>query len=38
MVSIPQTTLKETETLQKDSAENNKGLKRLTQCVMHMQW
>ena len=37
MVSIAQTTLKEIERLQKDIVDNNKGLKRLTQCEMHMQ-
>ena len=34
MVSIAQTTLKEIERLQKDIADNNKRLKRLSQCVM----
>ena len=37
MVSIGQTTLKEIERLQKDIVDNNKRLKRLTQCVMQMQ-
>ena len=37
MVSIGQTTLKEIERLQKDIVDNNKKLKRLTECVMHMQ-
>ena len=37
MVSKAQTTLKETERLQKDIEESNKRLERLTQCVMHMQ-
>ena len=37
MVSITKTKLKEIERLQKDIVENNKRLKCLTQCVMHMQ-
>ena len=37
IISIAQTTLKEIETLQKDIVDNNKRLKRITQCVMHMQ-
>ena len=37
MVSITQTTFKEVERLQKHIIDNNKRLKRLTQCVMHMQ-
>ena len=37
MVSIPQTTLKEIERLQKYIVDNSKRLKRLTQYVMHMQ-
>ena len=37
MVSIPLTTLKEIERLQKDIVESNKRLERLTQCVIHMQ-
>ena len=37
MVSIAQTTLKEIERLQKDIVDNNKRLRRLTQCVMQMQ-
>ena len=37
MVSIAQTTLKEIDRLQKDIVDNNKRLKRLTQCVMQMQ-
>ena len=37
MVSIAQTTLKEIDRLQKDIADNNKRLRRLTQRVMQMQ-
>ena len=37
MVSIAQTTLKEINRLQKDIADNNKRLRRLTQRVMQMQ-
>ena len=37
MVSIAQTTLKEIDRLQKDIVDNNKRLRRLTQCVMQMQ-
>ena len=37
MVSIAQTTLKETDRLQKDIVGNNERLKRLTQHVMQMQ-
>ena len=37
MVSIAQTTLKETERLQKDMVDYYKRLKRLTKCVMQMQ-
>ena len=37
MVSIAQTALKEIERLQKDIADNNKRLTRLTQCVIQMQ-
>ena len=37
MVSIAQTTLQEIDTLQKNIADNNKRLRRLTQRVMQMQ-
>ena len=37
MVSIAQTTLKEIDRLQKDTADNNKRLRRLTQRMMQMQ-
>ena len=37
MVSVAQTTLKEINRLQKDIADNNKRLRRLTQRVMQMQ-
>ena len=37
MVSIAWTTLEEIERLQKDTVDNNKRFKRLTQCLMHMQ-
>ena len=37
MVPIAQTTLKEIERCQKYIVDNNKKLRRLTQCVMHMQ-
>ena len=37
MASTAQTALKEIEGLQKDIVDNNKRLKRLTQCVMQMQ-
>ena len=37
MVSIAQTTLKDIDRLQKDIVDNNKRLRRLTQCVMQMQ-
>ena len=37
MVSIAQTTLKETERLQKDNEDSNKRLEMLTKHVMHMQ-
>ena len=37
MVSIAQTILKEIDRLQKDIVDNNKRLRRLTQCVMQMQ-
>ena len=37
MVSIAQTTLKEIDRLQKDIVDNNKRLKRLTQCEIQMQ-
>ena len=37
MVSIPQTTLKKIDRLQKDIVDNNKRLRRLTQHVMQMQ-
>ena len=37
MVSIVQITLKGIDRLQKDIVDNNKRLKRLTQCAMQMQ-
>ena len=37
MVSIAQTTLKDIERLHKHIVDNNKRIKRLTQCVMYMQ-